>query len=443
MNSSRQRRLVDVALFAAIVALALFLRLYYQQVTVVDQPVRADAAQYARIAWNLRQHGVVSMAPPADTPPVPDSYRGPGYPLLLAGAMGLAGTDDPRWYGYALTAQALLGAGTVALIMLIAGGFLAPAYVRAVGLLYAVWPHAITLSGYLLTETLFGFTLALGVYLLTRALASRRVLTFASAGAAFSFAALVNPIIIPFAPLAGALLLRRAPRPALVFMLCAALLPAWWAVRGAGIPAAPNATSSYRLAENLLIGAEPDFPGAYRGDPVGLAVRARVDEALDAYAAHPAALGPLLLERLAAEPVRLLAWYLLEKPAALWTWSVAQGVGDVYVYPTPVSPFELNPWYRALHALCYGLNTPLMVAAFGMLGVVLYRAWRGPAPPDALWLTALLVGYATAIHMVLTPDARYAVPFRGFEIALAVGLVATLVPWVLARRRAALPPGPA
>src|SRR3954464_138262 len=104
---------------SVVVAVALLLRWYYVVTALVDNPIRGDAAQYYSYAWNLLNHHVFSMAKPGAELVVPDSYRAPGYPLLLAGWMALV-DDFDLWVGAVVLTQCILGALTAGMTMLLA-----------------------------------------------------------------------------------------------------------------------------------------------------------------------------------------------------------------------------------------------------------------------------------------------------------------------------------
>lgn len=54
-----------------------------------------DERDYLAAAANLARHGVLSSAPPGSAAPIPDAYREPGYPALLALTWRLAGVSPP------------------------------------------------------------------------------------------------------------------------------------------------------------------------------------------------------------------------------------------------------------------------------------------------------------------------------------------------------------
>lgn len=408
----------------AVVLFAFLFRLGYQAGTTVDDPMRTDAGQYTSIGWNILHHGVVSLSPPERTPPLPDSYRGPGYPLLVAASMLMGG--DTGWYRYLLLMQAALGALSVALVIATARLWMPWAGAVVAGALVAVWPHMVTLSGYILTETFFGFSLVLGIYLLCSAARKRRPYQYALAGLTFGYAALINPVILFFPVLAGLVLFSAQRKHALLFLVCALSIPLAWSLRGFTIDAAHKASSSERLMENILIGMEPDFDSYYLGDPAGHAAKNRLMEGMAKYRQDPAAELGAVFSRLSEKPAFYAQWYLLQKPVRFWQWSIGQGAGDIYVYPVLSSPFETHALYRGIASVCHGLNLLLMLAAFGLVIVVTLKAVRGGLKEHDMPLVfvTLLFVYATLLHSVLAPDARYATPFRPMEIMLALSLLA-------------------
>jgi len=105
--SGKTSRLVVAVL--AVIVFALSLRWYYLATAVVSDPVRGDAVEYYNYAWNLLNRHVFSMSPPGSEVVTPDSYRDPGYPLLMAVWMAIT-NDLDRWYAGVLLTQAALGA---------------------------------------------------------------------------------------------------------------------------------------------------------------------------------------------------------------------------------------------------------------------------------------------------------------------------------------------
>jgi hypothetical protein len=274
---------------------------------------------------------------------------------------------------------------------------------------------------------MFGFVMIVAAWLLIDALIVARPARFALAGIAFACAALVNQIVVGFSLLAALwLLVSRYRRGAVLFAALALLPPILWGIRDSHTHPPPHMSASSRLMENVLIGMEPGFIPRYKnpGDPEATAAQERINAGRDTFAADPLRELGDIHDRVLAEPGRYLLWYL-SKPAQFWTWSIVQGLGDVYVYPMLVAPFDSNGFLRVVASLCHGLNAVILVLSpVGMIVLLRMRRHADPATRYSGVVLALVFLYATAIHTLLAPDARYATPFRPFQFVLAVGAVA-------------------
>jgi hypothetical protein len=130
-----------------------------------------------------------------------------------------------------------------------------------------------------------------------------------------------------------------------------------------------------------------------------------------------------MLSRFRREPISNAGWYLLGKPAALWSWDIVQGQGDVFVFPVSRSPYGVQPVFVWSHRLMKWLHLPLI--ALGMFGSIL--AWlpmvagrMAPVSRAAVRLVSLLLIYTTVLHMLGAPFPRYSVPFRPLIYGMAM-----------------------
>lgn len=422
---------------ALICLLALALRGYYLTTAMVYEPIRGDAVQYHAYAWNLLHHGVFSMAQPGSSQVLGDSFRDPGYPAFLALGMGLFGDFD-AWYPAVLLTQGVLGALTIVLLLLAARGWLADRWLIGAGVLMAVWPHSITITSFLLTETLFGFLCALALWLLAHGLRHRNHGWLAGAGTVFGAAALTNAILLPFAPLLGLLLFayrRLSVRLVATLVVTALVLPLAWGLRNAQLP--PGQSSSGRAMMNLVQGSWSDYHSGYikavMGDPEGARTMRAIQAEIDISVAQPSKGIRVVAHRIASDPLHYLGWYL-SKPALLWDWSIRMGQGDVYVYPTAHSPFNYNPWMRALEALCHSLNPLLMLLA--LFGCVMALRNRLSATASGIAIAGLAI-YVTTVYGIFQSEPRYSIPFRGIEILLALLALENITTWCLTKRKTA------
>jgi len=433
----------------AITLLALALRWYYVSTALVLNPVRGDATQYFAYAWNLAHHGVFAKDGMDAATLHPNNYRDPGYPLFLALWMKALGTGD-GWYAAVLLCQALLGALTVTVAVQLGKHWLTMPWAIASGLLMAVWPHSVTINGYLLTETLFGFLCALGLLMFARAILHRSIWRAAVAGLVLGAAALTNAVLLPFGILLPGFLAWRkmAPRKICAALaLGALLLPCAWAIRNAQLPT-PTADNSSkdRALQNFVQGAWPSFHDAYRNSVFGDAsTRAYARHTLDAVDKEYASLRDSpeqgvrsIAQRFKQHPWRYAAWYLFEKPRELWGWAVVIGQGDIYVYPTQNAPFQISPPWIALAAVCHSLNFLLVLLALASLPMTWLR-WPGLSrQPNqncgSLISVVCLLTFVTIVYTILQAEPRYSIPFRSFEMLLAATTLSGVAAWTRHKR---------
>ena len=116
-------------------------------------------------------------------------------------------------------------------------------------------------------------------------------------------------------------------------------------------------------------------------------------------------------------------WFLIGKPLTLLSWDIIQGMGGSFIYPVRESPFFNTAPFNSLHLLAGILHLPTTVLA--LLGCALtgLASWKKWLPASSLLvpqLASLLLLYFIAIHMVVAPFPRYAIPLRPVCYLLAV-----------------------
>ncbi len=132
--------------------------------------------------------------------------------------------------------------------------------------------------------------------------------------------------------------------------------------------------------------------------------------------------------RLARDPAHTLGWYL-SKPAHLWGWNIGIGQGDVYVFSTFNSPLLTSPLWRGLTNLLFLLNPIIMLLAAAGALAAFFRTDADPGLRSAAFLGI----FVTGVFTLLQSDARYATPYRGIEIAMAVYATVLASCWIKAR----------
>jgi 4-amino-4-deoxy-L-arabinose transferase-like glycosyltransferase len=305
----------------------------------------------------------------------------------------------------------------------------------AAGAMVAFWPHLVVFSTVTMSET--PFALALLATSLALARADRRGSPGLAllAGVFAGLAVLVNPVfgLFPFV-LAVLLLLRGKGRVALAYLLAFALVAGAWSLRNTRMP--PGHDAAERVRTNLVQGSWPLFHAAWNNratEPMAAQYMQAIDAEITRLRVAPRAALEDMGARFASEPAAYARWYLLEKPYLLWDWSIRIGPGDIYMFSTQRSPFERVPVLHGLKVLARVANPFLFALALFAAGVALFRGWRRRgrvAHEDAMLLqVGLLFFYLTAVHVVLQAEPRYSIPYRPFEMLLAV----TAMGWLAAR----------
>lgn len=441
-------------LFGLIFIAGMLLRLGAVSGSVVSDPIRGDARSYFFYAVNLIEDGVYSRAmPPAfggEAPVQADADASPGYPLMVRALL----TDSWRTvtaegvFGsitHLIDAQVLLSGVALLAVFLIGRRLGGNAVALAATALTALSPHLVNINIYMLTEPLFIVLFWMAMALLAR-LACRpdaRALALAG-GFVLALATLVRPAV-QYLPLLLAGLLLLAPgrdrRQAWLLLAGFALPMLAWTLRN--LVSVGSASSSLGMIATIQVGAYPDF--MYNGIAASQGVPYHFDPELTDYSSMERTLS-VLAERFRAEPGKYLYWYLIGKPLAFFHWeTIAIGAGtprdlvvagDIYLYPTIVTPYASHPAYIGSYILSKLLHAPLLaVAAVGCV-LAWLPSWRhawGEGLPVARLLAATLV-YAVGIHMIGAPFPRYSIPFLPLAYLLAAATLAAL--WRYSRARA-------
>ncbi|MCB9877042.1 MAG: glycosyltransferase family 39 protein [Planctomycetes bacterium] len=402
-------------LVSIVVVIAAALRIGFVVGADVQAPLRADAGQYAQYAHNLVAHGVYSLD--AGSAPAPDSFRSPGYPLLLAACRLLAGDG---WYTLARWLQVALSTATVLLTYLLARRFLAFVPALAAAALTALSPHLVVSPAFVLTECLTVFVVVAALWALAGDGPRSRALPATLGGALLLGALPLCNETLVFLPAVVVVALWRGDRRRAVTVLLVSALPfAAWSLRNQLTPMARS--GGERAVASISHGS---YPGMVWQDPASFGFPYREDPAQPQMAASWHDLFAVLGPRVAAEPLRYAKWYLLDKPVWLWSWPLVQGQ-DVNVYPVGNSPYERQPVMAATHWLMHVLHAPVMLLALcGALASLRARRRAAHWAPFALGAAALL---GTCAYLPVIPDPRYLQPFRPLLFVLAAGAAPSLV----------------
>lgn len=425
---SRRRAALVIAILAGL--LAFLLRWYFvTHAQVLDtfdvEQLRGDAVQYYRYAWNIVHRDVFSGAPPTIAIALPNSFRDPGYPLLMAGIMTLTGNFQ-AFYETMLLLQALLGAMTVSLFVLAARDWLPTSGLVVSALLMAIWPHSIAITAYLVSETLVALLCAGALLALRWAIASPSRHRYMVTGVVFGLVAMTNAVFVPFGAVLAAVLWWRKlanRRLVLALALASSALPCAWGIRSLTLP--PSASATSRAVTNLVQGSWPTYHVSYhlaaKGEAESIDQLRGIQYEIDLLQNDPLAGLALMRHRMGELPIPYLRWYI-SKPLLLWDWDIRVGWGDIYVYATRFSPFEKGGPWAPLEAVCFALNPVLMLLALAGIFITLFTRRR-----DVTSLAcSSIVLFVTLVYGVLQSEPRYSIPLRGAEILLATWSVVWL-----------------
>jgi 4-amino-4-deoxy-L-arabinose transferase-like glycosyltransferase len=392
------------------------LRLAYNSNTSIDHPIRADAAHHVTYATNLLSYRTFSKDRAPN--PVPDSYWSPGYPLFLAAVIKLSEALSVDAYNLILLCQVLLGVGTLIICYLLAKTFLPGFWALLPPGLVAISPHLVSSGSYVLTETLFGFTLILALYVLVRAVACKRRLYWFYSGVIFGVAYLVNPVSLLLAPLLAAFLVfsaagkapeddkRQHVRNIAVLVVPLIIIVGSWSIRSAISVPSDQPTASSRLLTNMIIGLYPDWHEKWRDNlqqekKVALP-GSGVDKSYEAFFKELAA-------KIDQDPMKVLAWYTVHKPVVLWDWDILVGFGDIYIYPVNFSLYHISIPAIFTYSFMYGTHYWILLGALVGLGFLLAESKENRLVPAMLYISLI---YISLVYVVSQSEPRYSIPLR-------------------------------
>ncbi len=428
-NRSRRSRWFLLCFLILLFGLAVFFRFEYLKHTKVEEVIRGDAYQYYAYGYNLRHFGVFSLNTDL-AKPAPDSFRGPGYPLLIAVLIYFLG--DTGFYPLILYLQSILSSLLVILTFFL-GRMVLPTWGAVIaGICVAISPHLISIQSYLLSETLFAFVLLLAVMSFYEALSHQKIADYISAALLFGAAYLINESVLLLPPFLAAVtvLITRTrlisahqpiKRQSLIaFLLVFLLIPLGWLYRSSQLPEnAPR--GSKRAIITLSHGA---YPGFVHKDPNYKNYPYLEDPRQPEFSQSLNNFSRILWERFRQRPARYISWYLFEKPYYVWSWDnlqshkgtvVPAGRGDVYFYPVKTSLYmtcKLADFSRQFMKYLHPLV--LLLALSGIPLIVIKSRQRETGnfiSHTPIFLLAVGI-YYTIIYSIFAPWPRYSVPLR-------------------------------
>jgi 4-amino-4-deoxy-L-arabinose transferase-like glycosyltransferase len=411
--------------FIAVLAMALVLRLgaavWWEERLPAGQKFRfGDSEGY----WELAR--TIARGQPYEYSPLKYKvFRTPGYPLVLS-PLFLISSEPPAIWGRVL--GALLGTAAVGAVAGLAGLLFDRRTALVAAAIAAVYPEAIALSVFVLSEAPFVPLMMLNLIAWAcawRATSTRQLFGWALAGGVMAgLATLMRPswlLFVPFAAVIGiAIGPKRAKHARIAAVMLAGLaltMSPWWirnyAVAGRLVP------TSLQVGASLYDGLNPDASGAsdMRFVPVFVEQQWAADE-------PPGADTSGLFEDRLDRRMRdaSVAW-ARQNPRR-----VAQLTGIKFARmwsPIPNAAEFGSPMLRLVLAATY---LPVVVLALvGIWSCFFGGGLRGARRDWPYLLLALPGVYFTCLHVIFVSSLRYRGPAMLPLIVLAAAVIASAI----------------
>jgi 4-amino-4-deoxy-L-arabinose transferase-like glycosyltransferase len=339
-------------------------------------------------------------------------FRTPGYPLLLSGLFAVAGDAPPIMAARLL--NALLGTAAVGVV----GWWTSRLFDRRAGeiagILAAVYPGAVAMSAFVLSEAPFCLVMLLQLAwwgAACRAATTRAAVILASCcGAAGAAATLIRPSWLLFTPLAALLIALIGPRRQQQWLHGGVLLAAfalcmapWW-IRNAQVTGHFVATT-LQVGASLYDGLNPDALGS---SDMSFVPRFEAEERA---AGRPAGESDSFEYRLDRRMARAAMSWAAENPRRVVELAAIKLARIWNVWPNEPT---LRRWPIAIVVMA----SYLPLSCLSIAGAWRYRSagWPYVLP----WLPAI---YFTLLHVVFVGSIRYREPAMLAVMPLAAAVL--------------------
>jgi len=419
--NSKQRIIVSLI---GVFIFGLILRVQAVMLTEINNPVRADAKKYVLYAYNLKNFGVYTHSD-LGVMGSPDKLKSdalvtPGYPLFLSFFVG--NNFSEKHYHIILLTQALLSALTV-LFSYIIFAELNRVLGLVVSFFVACSPHLISLSTYLLTETLFCFFLTGFLALCSRLKNDSQRWLFFTTGILLGLTTLTRPWTQAFTVILLCLVVatfnyKRLLKPFWILTGFMCVVTPWIIRNYIAVGMPTDTTLSFVSVHH---GMYPDMMYNFMPESLGFPYR------YDPWAQNTSLSSQVVLEELLKRaknnPWIYFNWYLWGKVKTVFSWDILAGMGDVFIYPVIKTPYSDLLHFRISHLFIKTIHSVCVI--FAIMATIM--AWLPSARRiffDRFLFTyrvlSLLMIYFIILHMIGAPFPRYSIPMRPIIYGMAV-----------------------
>jgi len=391
--------------------------------SVVYVPIRADALDYFSYAYNLKYNGVYSKIPTFserdDRLTInPDAKRPPIFPIFASIFMDKANLSTSL--KSVLFAQAIVQC--IAMLFLSAIIAYALGSVECCILILMLWtqPHLININIYFLTESLFSSLLIFSLCFMWLYQIKKNRFWFYLCAVSIGISAITRPTMeyFPLFFLIYGLVVSREQLKRLVIFMIICLFPIIvWKAR--------NFISTGMISDpGLMVGALyhgsfPDF--MYNGQVKSFGFPYRFDPLSEKATANLYSAVSVIGERVSGDPITYIYWYLWGKLTYLWKWNIIAGQGDIFIYPTIISPYYGSPdfvYSKLIHQMLHNafVVMALIYSCFKSIQTFVEKT----SVFDIKIFISLNLIYVSLLHMIAAPFPRYGIPFRPYVFLAAL-----------------------
>ncbi len=424
INNIDEYNPAPVVLLIIIIAYGVLARWAVIENTVIDHPIRADAAQYFLYAKNLSTFSTYSRDRTPNDGLQKDAFVSPGFPFFAS--LFYQG-DTMNSVTPVLKAQTVLQCITFLILTILCWWLFGIWASVAISLLIWTHPAFMSINTYYLTESLFVSSLIMVIALFSLVLKKpSSVSLLVLLGISVALCALIRPTMEFYFFFLLMLIFFRFRYyfqqlwPALVVFI---IIIVSWKIRN--YFAIGSFSDPTLMISALYHGSYPDF--MYNNIPESYGFPYRFDPMVNQYYEGVGKTLQLIWQRAIEQPLQYIYWYLAGKQLYLWQWNILAGAGDVFIYPVISSPIKYQSDLQFWSYVHHILNAPIMLIGVLYSSFIVAKNMIKQIPIDIKFIIASIIVYASLFHAIVAPFPRYGIPFKVLVIIAFVLFIQSVI----------------